>query len=163
MNRYAALTLIALAGCLKASTAPAPTADLAAARVPADAQWQIREAQGDRLVLVAQVRHLPQLRPAIHLALRLPEQVRLLQGPREWTVTSEDPVLVERELVFEVHGSPSDDIVLVADSRAEGFGWHLERRYSFQPTPPPAPIERSGASLQVGKRDFGPSVELEGE
>ena len=158
--------LVALATCWACARGPQPEPVLAESpRAPLTVDWVVKEQRGDRLVIVARVNRAAPIRLPIAVSIEVPADVEVVSGPTRFTIESGDAIGVfDTELVLETHGTPAGDLVLRADVEGTDFGAHAKRAYRFgRPAPKEAVPKATGPSLDIGGRDFGPSVPGDGK
>jgi hypothetical protein len=129
-------------------------------RAPMTVEWVFQGEAAGRLTLIARVNRTTALQVPTSVTVTVPPGLRVLSGRTLWVIEgSESTVPVEETLVFEVSQPGPQEILLAADAVGVGFGVHAKKVYKLgqaaqKAAAPPSP----GPKLEVGGRDFGPSV-----
>ena len=123
-------------------------------------EW-VKQSEGQgRLTLVARVNRYVPIRVPITVTVTLPPGLHLVAGKTSWVIDgSESTSPVEEVLVFDGVSGVVPEIVLSADVTGSNFGIHAKRSYSTGPAVQSRVVAPyPGPKLEVGGRDFGPSV-----
>lgn len=164
------MVLVGSVGCARSAplvqnsaengTSPPEAQVTSAPRAPMTVEWLLQGEPSDRLTLVARVNRYAPLMVATTVTVTTPSGVQLVSGRTSWVVPgSELTGPVDEVLVFDVGGVHGGEILLSADAEGANFGVHAKKAYALgapsqKAVPPPA----MGPSLEIGNRDFGPSV-----
>jgi hypothetical protein len=74
------------------------------------------------------------------------------------------PGVTTLDFAFRIDRVPADDLVAIVDSQSAGGGVHAEKRFRFgRPDPVLQVPRKTGPSLKIGGRDYGPSVLMNGK
>jgi hypothetical protein len=171
MSKIAAVIMIVAAalGCAgKNSSAPSAAPESSSTnghassspRVPMTVEWILKGKDGSRLTLVARVNRNAPVKVETFVNVTFPAGVTLVSGRQSWTVPGSDSVgAVDETLVFEVPHGASGEILLAADVSGSNFGIHAKKAYPLaEPLQKATAPSSPGPTLEVGGRDYGPSV-----
>ncbi len=143
------------------TAAPLPVAE-SRPRAPLRARWVVEHESAGRAVLVARVERFTGMTLPIDVRIEVPDGVALASGDPARTIPpSEGPVVSEQRVTLQFQGTPAGDAVLEARTAGPGFGVTARDTYAFgRPKHERAWRHGDGRHVQVGGRDFGPSVRL---
>jgi hypothetical protein len=123
-------------------------------------EWLLQGESAGRLTLVARVNRNAPLTVPTTVTVTVPAGTRVASGRTSWVIAgSESMGPVDEVIVFDVVQPGAQEIVLAADATGANFGVHAKKSFALGvpeqgASMPPTP----GPSLEVGGRDFGPSV-----
>jgi len=135
------------------------------ARSPVEVTWLGEGASGQsQLQLTARVRLLAPLVAPLSVSVEVPAGVTLVTGPQKFSIPpTGEPSTHDTPYVFEVRGTTSENLKLVADVQTASFGIHAVDEYRFgRPAPVGPRPKRAGPRVKVAGYDFGATVAIEG-
>jgi hypothetical protein len=134
------------------------------AHAPFRVTWREESRTERRAVIVAVVERFAMGEVPLEGRLEVPAGVEV-EGPRTFRadVSKETPTTFEQQYVLQFDRVPTEDLLLVVESRGgSGFGFHARIPYRFGRTAPQGPRpERSGPSLKAGGLKLGPAVRVD--
>jgi hypothetical protein len=136
-----------------------PPTTTASQRAPMTVEWVKSGEAAGRLTLVARVNRFAAIRVPTTVQVTVPAGVRVVSGRTSWVIEGSESVApVEEVLVFEVLQAGAQEILLAADATGTGFGVHAKKAYPLGPPAPKTAAPVPGPDLEIGGRNFGPSV-----